>query len=247
MSKIRLDQLIVHRGLAQSRERAKALLLAGHVDVNGVRATKAGTMVDDAATVTVRQPDHPWVGRGGIKLAHALDAFGIKVDDAVALDVGASTGGFTDVLLQRGARRVVALDVGHNQMDWWLRTDARVVVLEGVNARYLRPESLPEGLRAFDLVTIDVSFISLAQILPIVPALLAPGGRVVALIKPQFEAGRAEVGPGGIVRDPDVRARTIEGVTRAALQVGLARRGLEASPVTGAEGNQEFLALFEPS
>jgi len=237
----------VTRGLAQSRERAKALLLAGHVDVNGVRATKAGTLVDDAATVTVRQPDHPWVGRGGIKLAHALDVFGIDPTNMIALDIGASTGGFTDVLLNRGASRVVALDVGHNQMDWRLRTDPRVVCLEGVNARYLRADDLPEGLRAFDVITIDVSFISLTQILPVVPRLLRPAGRVVALIKPQFEAGRAEVGAGGIVRDSDVRARTIEDVSRAALQVGLARRGLEASPVTGAEGNQEFLALFEPS
>ena len=247
MSKIRLDQLLVARGLAQSRERAKALLLAGHVDVNGVRATKAGTPVDDAATITVRQPDHPWVGRGGIKLAHALDVFGIDPTNMVALDIGASTGGFTDVLLNRGASRVVALDVGHNQMDWRLRTDPRVVCLEGVNARYLRADDLPEGLRAFDVITVDVSFISLTQILPVVPRLIRPGGRVVALIKPQFEAGRAEVGAGGIVRDSDVRARTIEDVSRAALQVGLARRGLEPSPVTGAEGNQEFLALFEPS
>jgi 23S rRNA (cytidine1920-2'-O)/16S rRNA (cytidine1409-2'-O)-methyltransferase len=239
--------MLVTRGLAQSRERAKALLLAGHVDVNGVRATKAGTLVDDAATVTVRQPDHPWVGRGGIKLAHALDVFGIDPTNMIALDIGASTGGFTDVLLNRGASRVVALDVGHNQMDWRLRTDPRVVCLEGVNARYLRADDLPEGLRAFDVITIDVSFISLTQILPVVPRLLRPAGRVVALIKPQFEAGRAEVGAGGIVRDSDVRARTVEDVSRAALQVGLARRGLEASPVTGAEGNQEFLALFEPS
>jgi 23S rRNA (cytidine1920-2'-O)/16S rRNA (cytidine1409-2'-O)-methyltransferase len=245
--KTRLDQLLVTRGLAQSRERAKALLLAGHVDVNGVRVTKAGTMIDDAAAVTVRQPDHPWVGRGGIKLAHALDAFRLDVTNLVALDIGASTGGFTDVLLQRGAARVVAVDVGHNQMDWRLRNDPRVVCLEGVNARYLRPGDLPEGLRSFGLITMDVSFISLAQILPVVPPLLASGGRVVALIKPQFEAGRSEVGAGGIVRDPAVRTRTIEDVSRAALQVGLARRGLEASPVTGAEGNQEFLALFELS
>jgi 23S rRNA (cytidine1920-2'-O)/16S rRNA (cytidine1409-2'-O)-methyltransferase len=247
LPKSRLDQLIVARGLAQSRERARALLLAGHVDVNGVRATKAGTIVDEAADITVRQPDHPWVGRGGIKLAHALDAFGLDVTGFIALDIGASTGGFTDVLLQRGARRVVALDVGHNQMDWRLRTDARVVCLEGVNARYLKPEALPEGLRTFDLVTVDVSFISLTQILPVVPALLGPAGRVIALIKPQFEAGRSDVGAGGIVRDETVRARTIDRVVDAALQVGLVRRGLEASPVTGAEGNQEFLALFEPS
>ena len=242
--KSRLDQLLVARGLAQSRERARALLLAGHVDVNGVRVTKAGTLVDDAAAITLRQPDHPWVGRGGIKLAHALDEFHLDVTGQIALDIGASTGGFTDVLLQCGAARVVALDVGHNQIDWRLRSDPRVVCLEGVNARYLRPDDLPEGLRAFDLVTIDVSFISLAQILPVVPPLLAPHGRVIALVKPQFEAGRADVGPGGIVRDPDVHARVLDEVIAAAVQVGLARVALTPSPVTGAEGNVEFLLLL---
>jgi len=243
--KSRLDQLLVARGFAQSRERARALLLAGHVDVDGVRVTKAGTMVDGAAAIVMRQPDHPWVGRGGIKLAHALDAFGLDVTGITALDVGASTGGFTDVLLQRGAARVVALDVGHNQIDWRLRTDPRVVCLEGMNARYLKPEDLPADARAFALVTIDVSFISLTQILPVVPPLLSPGGRVVALVKPQFEAGRSDVGPGGIVRDPAIHARAIEQVTAAALQIGLKRLRMESSPVTGAEGNQEFLVLFE--
>jgi 23S rRNA (cytidine1920-2'-O)/16S rRNA (cytidine1409-2'-O)-methyltransferase len=243
--KSRLDQLLVARGLAQSRERARALLLAGHVDVDGVRVTKAGTLVDEAAAIVMRQPDHPWVGRGGIKLAHALDAFGLDVTGITALDIGASTGGFTDVLLQRGAARVVALDVGHNQIDWRLRTDPRVVCLEGMNARYLKPDDLPADARAFALVTIDVSFISLTQILPVVPPLLAPGGRVVALVKPQFEAGRSDVGPGGIVRDPAIHARAIDQVTAAALQIGLKRLRLESSPVTGAEGNQEFLVLFE--
>jgi 23S rRNA (cytidine1920-2'-O)/16S rRNA (cytidine1409-2'-O)-methyltransferase len=242
--KARLDLLIVARGLAPSRERAQALLLAGHVDVNGVRATKAGTLVDEAAEITVRQDDHPWVGRGGLKLAHALEVFGLDVTGITALDIGASTGGFTDVLLQRGAARVVALDVGHNQIDWRLRSDPRVVCLEGVNARYLKPEDLPEGLRTFALVTIDVSFISLTHILPVVPTLLEPGGRVVALVKPQFEAGRHDVGKGGIVRDPAVRAATVERVTQAAVQIGLARRALEPSPITGAEGNEEFLLLL---
>jgi 23S rRNA (cytidine1920-2'-O)/16S rRNA (cytidine1409-2'-O)-methyltransferase len=243
--RIRLDQLLVARGLAQSRERARALLIAGHVDVDGARVTKAGTLVDDAADITVRQPDHPWVGRGGLKLAHALDVFGLDVTGITALDIGASTGGFTDVLLQRGAARVVALDVGHNQLDWRLRSDPRVVCLEGVNARYLRPEALPEGLRTFGLVTIDVAFISLTQILPVVPPLLAPGGRVVALVKPQFEAGKDDVGPGGIVRDPAIHSRVIDEVSRAAVQVGLKRVQVEPSPVTGAEGNREFLLLLE--
>jgi 23S rRNA (cytidine1920-2'-O)/16S rRNA (cytidine1409-2'-O)-methyltransferase len=242
--KARLDLLLVSRGLAPSRERAQALLLAGHVDVNGVRATKAGTLVDEAAEILVRQGDHPWVGRGGLKLAHALEVFGLDVTGITALDIGASTGGFTDVLLQRGAARVVALDVGHNQIDWRLRSDPRVVCLEGVNARYLKPADLPEGARSFALVTIDVSFISLTHILPVVPALLAPGGRVIALVKPQFEAGRHDVGKGGIVRDPAVRAATVEHVTQAAVQIGLARLALEPSPVTGAEGNEEFLLLL---
>jgi 23S rRNA (cytidine1920-2'-O)/16S rRNA (cytidine1409-2'-O)-methyltransferase len=244
MARSRLDHLLVSRGLAQSRERARALLLAGHVDVNGTRVTKAGTLVDDEATITMRQPDHPWVGRGGLKLAHALDEFHLNVTGITALDIGASTGGFTDVLLQRGASRVVALDVGHNQIDWKLRSDPRVVCLEGTNARYLRPEDLPEGLREFALVTIDVSFISLAQILPVVPPLLATDGRVVALVKPQFEAGRADVGSGGIVRDPAIHARVIEEVTAAAVRVGLERVALTPSPVTGAEGNTEFLLLL---
>ncbi len=199
------------------------------------------------ADVAVRQPDHPWVGRGGLKLAHALDVFGLDVAGQNALDIGASTGGFTDVLLQRGAARVVALDVGHSQLDWRLRTDPRVVVLEGVNARYLTPDDLPPDARAFDLVTIDVSFISLAHILPVVPPLLAPGGRVVALVKPQFEAGRAEVGKGGIVRDPAVHARVIEAVRTEAVRVGLTPMAVEPSPVTGAEGNREFLLLLSRS
>ena len=244
MAKSRLDQVLVARGLAQSRERARALLLAGLVTVDGVRVTKAGTRVDDSAEITLKQPDHPWVGRGGIKLAHALETFGLDVTGIVALDIGASTGGFTDVLLDRGAARVVALDVGHHQLDWRLRSDPRVVCLEGVNARHLTPGDLPPDLRTFDLVTIDVSFISLTHILPVVPALLAPAGRVVALVKPQFEAGREEVGTGGIVRDPAVHARVVDHVAGAALQVGLEKIAVEPSPVTGAEGNREFLLLL---
>jgi 23S rRNA (cytidine1920-2'-O)/16S rRNA (cytidine1409-2'-O)-methyltransferase len=244
VAKVRLDQLLVTRGLAQSRERARALILAGDVTVDGRPSTKAGTQIDEAAKIELRQPDHPWVGRGGIKLAHALDAFHLTVTGATALDIGASTGGFTDVLLNRGAERVVALDVGHNQIDWRLRNDARVTCLEGVNARYLRPEDLPAGLRQFALVTIDVSFISLTQILPVVPALLAPGGRVVALVKPQFEAGRNDVGAGGIVRDPAVQVRAIQHVSASAHQVGLEPMAVEPSPITGAEGNREFFLLL---
>jgi len=244
VSKVRIDQLLVTRGLAQSRERARALLLAGDVQVAGQPVTKAGAQVDPEAEITLRQPDHPWVGRGGLKLDHALSVFQIDVTSALALDIGASTGGFTDVLLTRGAARVVAIDVGHNQLDWRLRQDPRVVCLEGVNARYLTPADLPADLRAFDIVTIDVSFISLAQIFPVVPPLLGPRGRVVALVKPQFEAGRPDVGAGGIVTDPAVHSRVIDEVTRAALRIGLERLAVEPSPVTGAEGNREFLLLL---
>jgi len=244
MPKIRLDQLLVTRGLAQSRDRARRLILANTVLVAGTPISKAGTFVDDAVDVTLRLPDHPWVGRGGLKLAHALSAFHIDAHDAVALDIGASTGGFTDVLLHAGARRVVALDVGRGQLDWRLRSDPRVVSLERVNARHLKPDDLPPDLRRFDLVTIDVSFISLRHILPVVPPLLAPGGRVIALIKPQFEAGRAEVGDGGIVRDPDVHARVVAEVTADGHRVGLDRLALADSPIEGADGNREFLALF---
>ncbi len=245
MARIRADQLVVSRGLAASRERARALILAGDVLVAGVPVAKAGELVEAEAEIALRQPDHPWASRGGIKLDHALRTFGLDLDGAAALDIGASTGGFTDVLLARGAARVVALDVGHAQLDWKLRTDSRVVVLEGVNARYLTPDALPADARAFDLVTIDVAFISLRQIFPVLPALLAPGGRVIALVKPQFEAGRTEVGKGGIVRDPEVHARVLDEVARAALQVGLARVATEPSPIEGAGGNREFLVLFE--
>jgi 23S rRNA (cytidine1920-2'-O)/16S rRNA (cytidine1409-2'-O)-methyltransferase len=241
---IRLDTLLVERGLAASRERARALVLAGGVRVNGQPAPKAGTMVARDCEITVASPDHPYVGRGGLKLAHALDTFHIPVAGAVALDIGASTGGFTDVLLQRGAARVVALDVGHGQLDWKLRNDPRVTVMEHVNARYLAAEQLPEAARAFDIVTIDVSFISLSHILPVVPPLLRPGGRVIALVKPQFEAGRGEVGAGGIVRDAQVQARVVHDVIAAADRLGLRRAGLTGSPIEGMEGNKEFLVYW---
>jgi 23S rRNA (cytidine1920-2'-O)/16S rRNA (cytidine1409-2'-O)-methyltransferase len=244
MSRARLDLRVVALGLAATRERARALILAGDVSVDGTVATKAGTLVREQATIELRVPDHPWVGRGGIKLDHALRAFGVDPHGAIALDIGASTGGFTDVLLRYGASRVVALDVGHNQLDWKLRSDTRVVAIEGVNARHLTAAQLPSDAHAFDVITIDVSFISLRHLWPVVPALLRPGGRVIALIKPQFEAGRAEVGSGGLVTDPAVHARVIEEVTGAALQVGLDRLQIEPSPITGAEGNREFLALF---
>ena len=225
------------KGLAPSRERARALILAGQISVNGQPVTKAGTPIAADATVDLIAPDHPYVGRGGLKLAHALDTFLIDVAGRQALDIGASTGGFTDVLLQRGAARVVALDVGHGQLDWKIRNDPRVVVIEHFNARHLTPADLPA---AVDIVTIDVSFISLRQILPVLPPLLRRGADVVALGKPQFEAGRSEVRK-GIVRDPATHARVVDEVAHAAAEVGLTRMSATPSPITGQKGNVEFL------
>ena len=241
MTKTRLDVLLVERGLVASRERARALIIAGDVRVDGRPATKAGMPVAPNAEITLDAPDHPYVGRGGLKLAHALDAFRIAVAERTALDIGASTGGFTDVLLQRGAFRVVALDVGHGQLDWKIRSDPRVTVIERFNARELTPEALPDGLRRFDLVTVDVAFISLRHILPVVPALLHYHADVIALVKPQFEARRDEVGKGGIVRDERVHARVVEEVAAVADTLGLRREGVVPSPVAGMEGNHEFL------
>jgi len=235
--KVRLDTLLVDRGLAASRERARALVLAGQVRVDGALVSKAGAPTAYDAAVTLVEPDHPYVGRGGLKLARALDEWQIEVTGRDALDIGASTGGFTDVLLRRGARTVIALDVGHGQLDWRLRNDPRVIVLEGFNARTLSLSALPHPV---DIVTIDVSFISLRQILPRVPPLLRPGADVIALVKPQFEAGRSEVGKGGLVRDPAVHARVLEEVTASAAALGLLRVGMVASAVTGAGGNREF-------
>jgi 23S rRNA (cytidine1920-2'-O)/16S rRNA (cytidine1409-2'-O)-methyltransferase len=243
----RLDSVLVERGLVASRERARAMILAGHVRVDGQPVTKAGTPVRADAVVTVEEPDHPYVGRGGIKLAHALETFGVNAQGRIALDIGASTGGFTDVLLQQGATRVVALDVGHGQLDWKLRNDPRVVVLERVNARTLTPDQLPSDSRTFDIVTIDVSFISLRQILPVLPPLLTAASDVIALVKPQFEAGRADVGKGGIVRNADVQTRVVNEVTATAQQLGFARAGMIESPITGMEGNREFLLYLRPA
>jgi 23S rRNA (cytidine1920-2'-O)/16S rRNA (cytidine1409-2'-O)-methyltransferase len=240
--RIRLDQLLVERGLAPSRERARALILAGQVTIGGLASDKAGTMVDVDADLTLLTPDHPYVGRGGLKLAHALDTFHIAVSGRDALDIGASTGGFTDVLLQRGATRVVALDVGHGQLDWRLRSDARVLVIERFNARHLSLADLPSPV---DIVVIDVSFISLRQILPVVPPLLRGGGDVIALVKPQFEAGRDEVRK-GIIRDTGIHARVVEEVSAAARDVGLTAVGAIPSPITGAKGNVEFLLYLKP-
>jgi 23S rRNA (cytidine1920-2'-O)/16S rRNA (cytidine1409-2'-O)-methyltransferase len=240
--RLRLDQLLVERQLAPSRERARALILAGQVTLGGRPATKAGTMVTADADVALAVPDHPYVGRGGLKLAHALDTFHVDVAGRRALDIGASTGGFTDVLLQRGAAHVVALDVGHGQLDWRLRGDPRVLVIEHFNARHLAPADLPSPV---GLVVIDVSFISLRQILPVVPPLLSRPADVIALVKPQFEAGREEVRK-GIVRDPAIHARVLDEVSAAAREVGLTTMASTASPITGAKGNVEFLLHLTP-
>ncbi len=236
-TKVRLDVLLVDRGLVPSRERARALILAGQVTVEGAVVSKAGTPILAEARVELAVPDHPYVGRGGVKLANALDAFAIDPRDRRALDVGASTGGFTDVLLQRGAVSVIALDVGHGQLDWGLRTDPRVLVREGVNARVLTADDVPHKV---SLVTIDVAFISLRHILPALPPFLEPSADVVALVKPQFEAGRDEVGKHGIVSDPAVHESVIARVTEAAVACGLSRIAMAASAITGATGNQEF-------
>jgi 23S rRNA (cytidine1920-2'-O)/16S rRNA (cytidine1409-2'-O)-methyltransferase len=236
MKGVRLDTLLYRRGLAPSREKARRLILAGQVFVAGRRVDKAGARVDEAAEVDVRQ-GLPYVSRGGLKLEQALRAFAIDPTGLVAADVGASTGGFTDCLLQHGAARVYAIDVGYGQLDWSLRQDPRVVVMERTNARHL--ETLPEPV---SLVTIDVSFISLELILSQVRRWLAPGGQVVALVKPQFEAGPERVGKGGVVRDPDVHRDVLRATLSWALDNGWRIRGLTRSPITGPKGNVEFLA-----
>jgi 23S rRNA (cytidine1920-2'-O)/16S rRNA (cytidine1409-2'-O)-methyltransferase len=236
----RLDLVLVDRGLAASRERARAMILAGRVRVGGEIVAKAGHPTAADADVTLIEPDHPYVSRGGVKLAHALDAFGVDPAGRAAIDLGASTGGFTDVLLRRGAPRVVALDVGHGQLDWRLRSDPRVIVLERINARTLTPDQLPAGERTFDLAVMDLAFISIRHVLPAIVPLLAPGADVIALVKPQFEAGRDEVGKGGLVRDPAVHTRVVDEVARAASALGLSRVATTESPITGTEGNREF-------
>lgn len=239
-NRTRLDALVVERGFAATRARARALILAGQVQVNDIVQTKAGTTVANDARIALSVPDHPYVGRGGVKLARALDRFRIGVQGRTALDIGASTGGFSDALLQRGVTLVVALDVGRGQLDWKLRADPRVIPLEGINARRFTPEMLPAGIHPVDVVTIDVSFISLRLVLPAVPPLVAPDGDVVALVKPQFEATRREVGKGGIVRDPAVRRRVIREVIAVADAVGLAYVSATPAPRRDATVNREY-------
>ncbi len=238
MPKVRADQLLVDRGLAESRARAQALILAGLVFSGERRVDKAGQALPEETPLEVRGRDHPWVSRGGVKLAHALDHFGWDVDGAVALDVGASTGGFTDVLLVRGAAKVFAIDVGTNQLAWKLRQDPRVVAREQTNARYLTAEIVTEPV---DLIVCDASFISLAKVLDTALGLARPAGRLIALIKPQFEARRDEIGKGGVVRDPAVHDRVCAEVAAWLVSRGWRVIGTTPSPITGPEGNVEFL------
>ena len=238
MTKLRADSQLVALGLAESRTRAQALILAGLVFVGDRRVDKAGQGVDPAAPLTVKGRDHPWVSRGGVKLAHGLDRFGWDVAGVTAIDVGASTGGFTDVLLTRGARHVFAVDSGTNQLAWKLRDDPRVTVLEQTSARVLTAAHIPV---AVDLIVCDASFIGLAKVLDRPLTFAAPAARLMALIKPQFEAGRAEVGKGGVVRDPAVHARVCAAVAAWVTAQGWTVDGIEPSPITGPEGNVEFL------
>lgn len=241
---MRIDRLLVERGLVPSRERAQRLIMAGGVLVDDRPVTKPGTVVPDGAQVRLRAADSPYVSRGGEKLAGALDAFALDVAGVTALDVGASTGGFTDCLLQRGARRVYAIDVGYGQLAWRLRQDPRVILRERTNARHLAAGSLPEPA---DLAVVDVSFISLARVLPAVVSCLRPGGTIVALVKPQFEVGRGKVGKGGVVRDDTARADAVAGVRQEAERLGLEVRAQSDSVLPGPKGNREiFLYLKVP-
>lgn len=239
--KSRLDLLLVSRGLAPTREKAQAMILSGRVEVEGRRVDKAGTPVDSSAAVQVLGPPHPYVSRGGVKLAAALDAFDLRPEGLACLDVGASTGGFTDCLLQRGARIVYAIDVGHGQLDAKLRADPRVVLRERVNARGLSREHVPEPVA---LAALDLSFISVRLVLPSVVPLLAPGAAVVVLAKPQFEAGRREVPRGGVVRSAATQRRVVAEIEQFGAGLGLTLLGTIPSPIKGARGNQEFLLGF---
>lgn len=239
MKKERLDVLLVNKGLAESREKAKRTIMAGIVYVNGQKEDKAGTTFDPEVPIEVRGNVLPYVSRGGLKLEKAIKEFGVSCTGKVCIDIGASTGGFTDCMLQNGAVKVFAIDVGHGQLDWKLRNDERVVCMEKTNIRYVKPEDL--GAQA-SLVSIDVSFISLQLVLPVVKTLIAPDCQVVCLIKPQFEAGRDQVGKKGVVRDKKVHIEVIEKTLSFAYSIGYELKGLTFSPIKGPEGNIEYLA-----
>jgi 23S rRNA (cytidine1920-2'-O)/16S rRNA (cytidine1409-2'-O)-methyltransferase len=241
----RIDKLLVQLGLADSRTKAQAMVMAGLVLADEQRINKPSDLIAAGAEIRIKGGDDPasrYVGRGGLKLEAALREFKINVEGLTGLDIGASTGGFTDCLLQHGARKVISLDVGHNQIDWRLRTDPHVEVREGVNARYLKPEDFE---LKFDLVVMDVSFISATKIMPAIVPLLADDGHLITLIKPQFEVGRGEVGKGGIVREPAKHSRVVDEVNATALELGLEFKGVIESPIHGADGNVEFFALYQ--
>ncbi len=242
--KVRLDQLLLERGLVRSRERAKALILAGEVWVAGKRIDKAGTKVDPEAPVELKSSDFPYVSRGGLKLEAALHTFKIVLIDKIAMDVGASTGGFTDCLLQHGAKKVYAIDVGYGLLDWKLRQDKRVIAIERQNIRYLPKEAIPEPI---DIATIDVSFISLKKVIPKVMEFLRERAELIALIKPQFEVGKGQVGKGGIVRDEAKRRQVVEDIKAFCQELGFQVKGVIPSPILGAKGNQEYLLYAELS
>lgn len=235
--KVRLDRLLVERGLAETRTKAAALIMAGSVIVDGVPVTKSGTQVNEAVQVVLKEQPR-FVSRAGAKLEAALDAFGIDLDAKIVIDIGASTGGFTDVMLQRGARRVYAVDVGRGQLHWKLRTDARVLCIEGVNVRSLEASLIEDRC---DAATFDVSFISLKLVVPPVLAVLKPGADIVALVKPQFEAGREHIGKGGILKDPVVAQEVIRDMEAFFAGIGCTVHGTIPSPLKGAKGNQEYL------
>ena len=241
MSKIRLDQYLCQNGLVQSRERAKALIMSGIVFVNEQKVDKAGEMIAPDAKVEVRGHDIGYVSRGGLKLEKAMQVFPMRPDGKVCMDIGASTGGFTDCMLQNGAKKVYAVDVGYGQLDWRLRSDARVVCMERTNARYLTHEQIPDEL---DFASVDVSFISLKLILPALAGLLKPDGHAVCLVKPQFEAGREKVGKKGVVRDPAVHLEVLEHFLEHAKESRFTVLGLTYSPIRGPEGNIEYLGYL---
>lgn len=244
MKKKRIDLLLVERGLAPSRERSQSLILSGHVLVNDCPITKAGQQVSEDAQIRIRNQDHPYVSRGGIKLAAALDAFNVPVSGRIGLDVGASTGGFTHVLLLRGAVKVHAVDVGHSQLDWQIRSDSRVQVYEKVNARHIAFEQIGEKV---DIIVIDVSFISLDKIFPALLQFSHQDTDWVTLIKPQFEVGKDKVGKGGIVDSEEDRQEAVSRLVEFSKTVGLRHLGLIESPITGTQGNKEFLAHWKQS
>lgn len=242
MNKQRLDKLLVDKGLVPSRQQAQAMIMAGSVMVDGVVCTKAGSSFNDNVDISLKESPLPYVSRGGLKLAKALEHFPIEVKSKVALDIGASTGGFTDCLLQNGIGKVYAIDVGYGQLAWKLRQNKRVIVIERTNIRYFKPEQLPEKA---DLAVIDTSFISLTLVIPAVIPLLKPQGAIIALIKPQFEVGKGEVGKGGVVRDKEKQQAVIEKISQFGEKHGLKEVGVIPSPIPGPKGNQEFLIAWQ--